>query len=74
MSRGNLGLDVAPEKVALVQKQVIVAANLMGKPVLLTRLVDSMVAAPRPTRAEATDVANAGAFFVYLFCFVCFDV
>ncbi|CAL8472137.1 g11679 [Coccomyxa elongata] len=59
MSRGNLGLDVLPEKMALVQKSVISNCNLMGKPVLITRVVDTMVNTPRPTRAEATDVANA---------------
>ncbi|KAF6256496.1 pyruvate kinase [Scenedesmus sp. NREL 46B-D3] len=59
MSRGNIGLDVAPEKMALVQKQLVSHCNLLGKPVLITRVVDSMVTNPRPTRAEATDIANA---------------
>ena len=59
LSRGNLGLDVLPEKMALVQKAVIAACARVGKPSLITRVVDTMVAAPRPTRAEATDVANA---------------
>eukprot|EP00879_Flechtneria_rotunda_P010736 GHRR01011218.1.p1 GENE.GHRR01011218.1~~GHRR01011218.1.p1 ORF type:complete len:534 (+),score=126.26 GHRR01011218.1:418-2019(+) len=59
VSRGNIGLDVAPEKMALVQKQLISNCNLLGKPVLITRVVDSMVTNPRPTRAEATDIANA---------------
>mmetsp|Transcript_33774 Transcript_33774/g.60980 ORF Transcript_33774/g.60980 Transcript_33774/m.60980 type:complete len:646 (-) Transcript_33774:934-2871(-) len=59
MSRGNLGLDCLPEKMALVQKTLIQACNLVGKPVLITRVVDTMVNTPRPTRAEATDVANA---------------
>ncbi|KAK9861213.1 hypothetical protein WJX84_011545 [Apatococcus fuscideae] len=59
MSRGNLGLDVLPEKMALVQKAMVQNCNLMGKPLLLTRVVDTMVSSPRPTRAEATDVANA---------------
>ncbi|KAK9840140.1 hypothetical protein WJX74_004030 [Apatococcus lobatus] len=58
-SRGNLGLDVAPEKMALVQKSAISRCNLLGCPVVITRLVDTMISAPRPTRAEATDVANA---------------
>eukprot|EP00891_Asterochloris_glomerata_P008068 jgi/Astpho2/8068/e_gw1.00120.16.1_t len=57
-SRGNLGLDVVPEKMALVQKSCISRCNLLGKPCIVTRLVDTMVSAPRPTRAEATDVAN----------------
>ncbi|KAG1667784.1 hypothetical protein FOA52_010821 [Chlamydomonas sp. UWO 241] len=59
ISRGNLGLDVEPEKMALVQKTLIQACNMVGKPVVLTRVVDTMVNTPRPTRAEATDVANA---------------
>uniref|UniRef100_A0A7S0RHC8 Pyruvate kinase n=1 Tax=Chlamydomonas leiostraca TaxID=1034604 RepID=A0A7S0RHC8_9CHLO len=59
ISRGNLGLDCDPEKMALVQKTLIQACNLVGKPVLITRVVDTMVNTPRPTRAEATDVANA---------------
>jgi len=59
ISRGNLGLDVEPEKMALVQKTLIQACNLVGKPVVITRVVDTMVNTPRPTRAEATDVANA---------------
>lgn len=57
-SRGNLGVQLAPEKTILAQHMVLGAANLRGKPVFTTRLCDSMVAAPRPTRAEATDVAN----------------
>jgi len=59
ISRGNLGLDCEPEKMAMVQKTVIQSCNLVGKPVILTRVVDTMVSTPRPTRAEATDVANA---------------
>ena len=50
MSRGNLGLDVLPEKMALAQKAVISNCNLLGKPVPITRVVDTMVSAPRPTR------------------------
>lgn len=59
ISRGNLGLDCLPEKMALVQKTLIQSCNLVGKPVLITRVVDTMAVSPRPTRAEATDVANA---------------
>jgi pyruvate kinase len=59
LSRGNLGLDVPPSKVAAVQKAAVTTCNLLGKPVIITRLVDTMVSAPRCTRAEATDVANA---------------
>lgn len=59
LSRGNLGLDVPAPKMAAVQKAAVAAANHAGKPVVITRLVDTMVTAPRCTRAEATDVANA---------------
>lgn len=59
ISRGNLGLDCVPEKMALIQKTLIQSCNLIGKPVVITRVVDTMINTPRPTRAEATDVANA---------------
>ncbi|GJP43859.1 hypothetical protein CLOM_g3264 [Closterium sp. NIES-68] len=59
LSRGNLGIDLPPEKVFGVQKRALALCNLAGKPAVITRVVDSMVDAPRPTRAEATDVANA---------------
>ena len=59
LSRGNLGLDCLPERVAVIQKNVTTSCNLIGKPCIVTRIVDTMVNAPRPTRAEATDVANA---------------
>ena len=58
-SRGNLGLDFEPEEMALLQKDCISRCNLSGKPIIVTRFVDTMVNTPRPTRAEATDVANA---------------
>ena len=51
LSRGNLGLDVAPEKMALVQKSVVNRCNLLGKPVVITRVLDTMATAPRPTRS-----------------------
>lgn len=54
LSRGNLGLDVAPEKTAMVQKAAINRCNLQGKPVIITRLVDTMVEAPRCTRHAVT--------------------
>lgn len=60
MSRGNLGLDVLPEKMALAQKAVISNCNLLGKPVLITRVVDTMVSAPRPTR-RASNPSTCGA-------------
>ena len=59
LSRGNLGLDMPPEKVFLSQKMVLHKCNHAGKPVVITRVVDTMTETPRPTRAEATDVANA---------------
>mmetsp|Transcript_7041 Transcript_7041/g.11978 ORF Transcript_7041/g.11978 Transcript_7041/m.11978 type:complete len:775 (-) Transcript_7041:276-2600(-) len=59
ISRGNLGLDVVSEKMCMVQKMLIQDCNVVGKPCLITRVVDTMISAPRPTRAEATDVANA---------------
>lgn len=49
-SRGNLGLDVPPEKMATIQKMTVTRCNVMGKPVIITRLCDSMASAPRPTR------------------------
>ncbi|MEW5318442.1 MAG: hypothetical protein WDW38_009663, partial [Sanguina aurantia] len=58
ISRGTLGLDCLPEKMAMIQKTLIARSNVVGKPVLITRALDSMGEAPRPTRAEATDVAN----------------
>ena len=51
LSRGNLGLDVLTEKMALVQKHVIQQCNLLGKPAIVTRVVDTMVSFPRPTRS-----------------------
>ncbi|PRW57674.1 Pyruvate kinase [Chlorella sorokiniana] len=59
ISRGNLGLDFEAEVMALLQKRIISRCNQLGKPVHITRIVDTMVSTPRPTRAEATDVANA---------------
>ena len=59
LSRGNLGLDMPPEKVFLSQKMVLFKCTQAGKPAVVTRVVDTMTDTPRPTRAEATDVANA---------------
>ncbi|KAF8021847.1 hypothetical protein BT93_G2097 [Corymbia citriodora subsp. variegata] len=59
ISRGNLGIDLPPEKVFLFQKAAVYKCNMAGKPAVITRVVDSMTDNLRPTRAEATDVANA---------------
>ncbi|GAB4833494.1 hypothetical protein Ancab_031738 [Ancistrocladus abbreviatus] len=59
LSRGNLGIDLPPEKVFLFQKAALYKCNMTGKPAVVTRVVDSMTNNLRPTRAEATDVANA---------------
>ena len=59
LSRGNLGIDLSPEKVFLFQKAVVYKRNMAGNPSIITRVVDSMTCNLRPTCAEATDVENA---------------
>ena len=60
VARGDLGVEMPIEEIAIVQKQLTEKANLLGKPVITaTHMLDSMMYQTRPTRAEATDVANA---------------
>ncbi|KAK6929113.1 Pyruvate kinase, C-terminal [Dillenia turbinata] len=59
LARGNLGIDLPPEKVFLFQKAAVYKCNMAGKPAVVTRVLDTMTGNLRPTRAEATDVANA---------------
>lgn len=70
LSRGNLSLDVRPEKFALIQKAIVSKCNIAGKPVLVTRMLDSMMQVPNAARCDfSPQLQNHVAFALHSFIY-----